>query len=167
MHVRDKTRMQLISTSVSRWRYIEWMKEHPLAWALPIQAILLFTRLNLLDPWRDEWHTLTAAPQPLSQIRSVAQASDKPPLYFLLVHFWIHIPWSSSLLLKIRALSCLWALLATVIFYRAWLRTEPLRIRRMFLALRVLSPLPAALCAHGTVVQHAAGARATSDLCRC
>jgi hypothetical protein len=132
--------MQLISTSVTRRRCIEWMKQDPLAWALSIQAVLVFARLSLLDLWGDEWFTLSVTPQPLNQVRSIVQAVGHPPLYFLLLHFWIHIPWSSSLLVKIRAMSCLWALLATVIFYRAWLRKEPLRIRRMFLALWVLSP---------------------------
>jgi hypothetical protein len=113
------------------------MKQAPLAWALPIQAVLLFARLSLLDAWGDEWQVLTVAPLPLNQFRPIA---NHPPLYFLLLHFWIHVPWSSSLLVKIRAMSCLWALLATLIFYRAWLRAEPLRIRRMFLALWVLSP---------------------------
>jgi hypothetical protein len=133
--------MQLISTSMSRWRIIDWMKQEPLAWALPIQALLLFSCLNLLDPWGDEWFTLAVAPQPLNQIRYIAQMSDhNPPLYFFALHFWIHLPWPSSLLLKMRAMSCFWALLATMIFYRGWLRTEPLRIRWMFLALWVLSP---------------------------
>lgn len=113
------------------------MRQNPLAWALPIQAALLFACLNLLDPWGDEWQILTVAPQPLNQLRPIV---DHPPLYFLLLHFWIHIPWPSSLLLKIRSMSCLWALMATVIFYCAWLRAEPLRIRWMFLALWVLSP---------------------------
>src|SRR5258706_13692255 len=44
------------------------------------------------------------------------------------------------MLLKMWAMSCIWALLATVIFDRGWLQTEPLRIQRMFLALWVLSP---------------------------
>ncbi|MGO9056009.1 MAG: hypothetical protein ACLQU2_01265 [Candidatus Binataceae bacterium] len=39
-----------------------------------------------------------------------------------------------------RALSAFWALLATVIFYRLWLREEEERTQRMFLALWVLSP---------------------------
>src|SRR3984893_4320152 len=98
---------------------------------------LLFVRLSLLDPGGDGSQILDVAPLLLTQFRPIA---NHPPLYFLLLHFWIHIPWSSSLLVKIRAMSCLWALLATVIFYRAWLRTEPLRIRRMFLVLWVLSP---------------------------
>ena len=133
--------MQAISISVSSRRCAEWVKEHPLAWALPIQAALLFSRLSLLDPWGDEWFTFTAAPQSLTEIRSIAQSSDiSPPLYLFLLHFWIHFPQFASPLVKMRAMSCLWALVATVIFYRAWLRAEPLRIQRMFLALWILSP---------------------------
>src|ERR1700732_2586029 len=106
--------MQLISTSVTRRQCIEWMKQDPLAWALPIQAVLVFARLSLLDLWGDEWFTLSVTLQPLNQVRSIVQAVGHPPLYFFLLHFWTHIPWSSSLLVKIRAMSCLWALLATV-----------------------------------------------------
>lgn len=133
----SKNWVRLISTSAPRWRWVQWIKQNPLAWALPIQAILLLACLNLLDPWGDEWQVLDVAAQPLNQLQPIP---DHPPLYFLLLHFWILVPWSSSLLVRIRSMSCLWALLATVIFYRAWVRAEPLRIQRIFLALWVLSP---------------------------
>jgi hypothetical protein len=34
--------------------------------ALLLQAFLLLSNLELLDPWGDEWFTLTTVPQPVS-----------------------------------------------------------------------------------------------------
>ena len=38
------------------------VQRNPLVWALPLQALLLLSNLDLLDPWGDEWFTLTAVP---------------------------------------------------------------------------------------------------------
>ena len=46
------------------------VQRNPLVWALPLQALLLLSNLDLLDPWSDEWFTLTNVPQPLSQVVS-------------------------------------------------------------------------------------------------
>ena len=46
------------------------VQRNPLVWALPLQALLLLSNLDLLDPWGDEWFTLTTVPQPLSQVVS-------------------------------------------------------------------------------------------------
>ena len=35
------------------------VQRNPLLWALPLQALLLLSNLDLLDPWNDEWFTLT------------------------------------------------------------------------------------------------------------
>ena len=108
--------------------------------ALAVQAALLFYRLDLLEPWGDEWFTLTTVPRTLSQIRSVVERVAHPPLYFFLLHFWIQIPWPASPLTKMRAMSVLWTLLATVILDRLWLIELEPRVRRVFLSLWVLSP---------------------------
>jgi Dolichyl-phosphate-mannose-protein mannosyltransferase len=121
-------------------RYADWVRRNPLACALAIQAALLFYRLDLLEPWGDEWFTLTTVPLPLKQIRTIVQSVDHPPLYFFLLHFWIQIPWPASPLVKMRAMSVLWTLLATVIFDRLWLVELEPRVRRRFLLLWVLSP---------------------------
>jgi hypothetical protein len=60
------------------------VRRNPLIWALPLQAALLFWRLDLLEPWGDEWFTLTTAPQPLTEIASIVAGNIHPPLYFLL-----------------------------------------------------------------------------------
>ena len=87
---------------------------NPLFWALPLQAILFFWRLDLLEPWGDELFTLNAAPQSLQQIASIVGHNIHPPLYFDLLHLWIQSPWPGSMLAKMRAMSAIWGLLATV-----------------------------------------------------
>jgi hypothetical protein len=114
------------------------VQQNPLLWALPLQALLLFSNLDLLDPWNDEWFTLTHVPQPLSQV--VFTDPINPPLYYVLLHYWIQLPWSLSPLASMRALSAVWTLVATVVIYVLWLRREVPRFQVMFLALWVLSP---------------------------
>ena len=121
-------------------RYADWALRNPLPCALAIQAALLFYRLDLLEPWGDEWFNLTTVPQPLSQLPSLVARASYPPLYYLLVHFWIQIPWPASLLTKMRALSAVWTLLATIILDRLWLTKLEPRVRLMVLAMWVLSP---------------------------
>ncbi len=121
-------------------RYAGWVTRNLLPCALAIQAALLFYRLDLLEPWQDEWFTLTTVPQPLNQIRTIVQDANHPPLYYFLLHFWIQIPWPASPLVKMRAMSVLWTLLATIIFDRLWLIELNPRVRRMFLVLWVFSP---------------------------
>jgi 4-amino-4-deoxy-L-arabinose transferase-like glycosyltransferase len=112
----------------------------PLFWALPVQAILLFWRLDLLEPWGDELFTLDTAPQSLQQIGLIVGNNIHPPLYFYLLHFWIQGPWPGSLLTRMRAMSAIWALLATVLIYLLWLREERQPVQRIFLLLWILSP---------------------------
>ena len=114
------------------------MQRNPLVWALPLQALLLLSNLDLLDPWGDEWSTLTTLSQPLSQVVSIDPMH--PPLYYALLHYWTQLPWPVSPLASIRAMSAVWALVATLIIYAAWLRWDRPRFQAMFLALWVLSP---------------------------
>jgi hypothetical protein len=125
----------------ARWlRYADWMRRNPLPCALAIQAGLLFYRLDLLEPWGDEWFTLTTVPLPLNRIRTMVEGVAHPPLYYFLLHFWIQIPCSASPLIRMRAMSVLWTLLATIILDRLWLIDLEPRVRRTFLLLWVLSP---------------------------
>jgi hypothetical protein len=112
----------------------------PLVWVLPLQAFLLFSNLDLLDPWNDEWFTITAVPQPVSQVVSTVAGNIHPPLYFVLLHYWIQLPSPLTPVAHMRAMSAVWALVATVIIYFLWLRRERNRFQQMFLALWVLSP---------------------------
>ena len=65
------------------------VQRNPLVWALPLQALLLLSNLDLLDPWGDEWFTLTTVPEPLSQVVSTVAGNIHPPLYYVLLHYWI------------------------------------------------------------------------------
>jgi hypothetical protein len=115
------------------------VQQNPLIWALPLQALLLLSNLDLLDPWGDEWSTLTThVSQPLSRVVFIDPMH--PPLYHVLLHYWIQLPWTLSPVATMRAMSAVWALLATVVIYAFWLRREGARFQAMFLALWVLSP---------------------------
>jgi hypothetical protein len=113
---------------------------NPLVWALPLQATLLFWNLDLLDPWGDEWFTLNTVSQPVSQVVPTVAGNIHPPLYFVLLHYWIQLPWTLSLAASTRAMSAVWALVATVVIYALWLRREEPRFQKMFFALWALSP---------------------------
>jgi hypothetical protein len=114
------------------------LQRNPLIWGLPLQALLLLSNLDLLDPWRDEWFTLTAVPEPVSQV--ISTDIMNPPLYYVLLHYWNQLPWTMSPVASMRAMSAVWALVATVVIYVLWLRREGPRFQAMFLALWVLSP---------------------------
>jgi uncharacterized membrane protein len=126
------------------------LQAHPLVWALPLQALLLLSNLELLDPWSDEWFTLTTVPQPVSQVISTVAGNVHPPLYYVLLHFWIQVPWTSSPLASMRAMSAIWAMIATLVIYALWLRREALSFQKMFLALWALSPC---LLLHGRMAR--------------
>jgi hypothetical protein len=116
------------------------LRPNPLMWALPLQALLLLSALDLLDPWGDEWFTLNTVPQQVSQVLSAVAENIHPPLYFVLLHYWIQLPWTLSPLASMRAMSAAWALVATVVIYFLWLRQEGAPFRAKFLALWALSP---------------------------
>jgi uncharacterized membrane protein len=116
------------------------LQRNPLVWALPLQAFLLLWNLDLLDPWNDEWFTITTVSQSVDQVVSTVAGDIHPPFYFVLLHYWIQLPWPLSPVAGMRAMSAVWALVATVVTYVLWLRWEGLRFQVMFIALWVLSP---------------------------
>jgi hypothetical protein len=130
------------------WPFRSWgwssenpnVHRNPLVWALPLQAILLFLNLDLLDPWGDEWFTLVTVPKSVRQVVSNVADNIHPPLYFVLLHYWIQLPWPFDLVASMRAMSAVWTLVATVVIYVLWLRREEVRFQEMFLALWVISP---------------------------
>ena len=125
-------------TSVLLDKVAPRLQRNPLVLALPLQAVLLLSNLDLLDPWGDESFQLTHVPEPLNQI--VFADPMNPPLYNMLLHYWIQLPWMLSPLASMRAMSALWAMVATVIIYVLCLRGEKSRFQVMFLALWVFSP---------------------------
>jgi hypothetical protein len=115
-------------------------QRNPLVWALPLQAVLLLSNLELLDPWGDEWFGLTAVSLPASQVVSAVAQNIHPPLYFVLLHYWSQLSWMLNPVASMRSMSAAWALIATVVIYFLWLRQERRPFQAKFLALWALSP---------------------------
>lgn len=107
---------------------------------LLMQALLLLTRPSLLPLWGDELFTLTTAARPPAAILARVGADIHPPLYFLLAHLWLALPFGADPLLSLRVLSCLFALGATVVLDRLLLRHAPEEARLWTLVLWVSSP---------------------------
>jgi hypothetical protein len=58
-----------------------WLRKHPIAAFLPLQALLCFWNLGLLSPWMDEAATLLLVRLPVRQILRIA-SDDVHPLAF-------------------------------------------------------------------------------------
>ena len=95
-----------------------------LAACLFVQAALLFSRLDLLPVWGDEQFTLDTSEHPVGEIAAIVRGDIHPPLYYFLVHYWMTLPFPADPIVKARALSGVWALATTVVFYRLWLNAE-------------------------------------------
>src|SRR3989339_1642966 len=75
--------------------------------------------------WRDEAYSVLLAGQPLSVI--IQKSSIEPPVYYVLLHFWIQLFGTSEI--ATRSLSLLGFMLATIVviewadklFGRSWL----------------------------------------------
>jgi hypothetical protein len=115
-------------------RGAKWLEPYCLPVCLIVQAALLFWRLDLLPVWGDEQFTLDTSVHPLARIAALVRDDIHPPLYYVLVHYWLEVPWSAALLVKVRAFSGLWALAATAVMHRLWFRDT------RFLLLWTLSP---------------------------
>jgi hypothetical protein len=109
-----------------------------LALCLFVQAVLLTHRLNLLPMWGDELFTLYAAQAPVEKMIDMVSGDVHPPLYFLLAHYWIRTV-SGDVLIRLRLLSVVFALLATVALDRLFLKHLQPRMRWWSLALWIFS----------------------------
>lgn len=105
-----------------------------------LQCLLYGIHLNLLPMWEDETFTFATTPQSPAQIVATVRDDIHPPLYFLLAHWWIKLPISSDVLVRLRALSVVFVILTTVVLDRLWLRDSPQRLRNWFLLFWTLSP---------------------------
>jgi len=101
---------------------------------LLLQALLLFSSLDLLAIWGDELFTMETVARPVNEIIPIAQRDIHPPLYFVLLHGWSQLPLPWHGVAALRAFSGLWALAASVILYLLWTRSA------VALALFALSP---------------------------
>ncbi len=116
------------------------LRRHPLAVALPLQALLYSLQLSLLAPWFDEADTLILMRGPLADAIANATSGLHPPLYFLLLYGWQRIPVGLPWTVQARAFSVLFGLAATVAADRFWARRLAPRARLWFLALWAASP---------------------------
>lgn len=119
---------------------IAFLRRHPLAAFLPLQALLYCWNLALLSPWGDEAGTLLMLRGPFGLLVRWAAEDVHPPLYYSLLYGWQRIPLGIDWAVQARLLSVLFALLGTVSLDRLWgNRFEP-RTRFAVLALWTLSP---------------------------
>ena len=121
-------------------RLLIWLAARPLAVLLPLDALLLFWRLDLLSPWFDEADTLLFMHGPLRQAIEIPASGLHPPLYFLLLWCWMHLPLGLAWTVQARTLSVLFTLASTFAVDRLWTRGLAAGARWWFLALWALSP---------------------------
>ena len=117
-----------------------WLRKHPLAAFLPLQAILYCWNLAMLSPWMDEAGTLGMVRHPLGDVIQIAATDIHPPLYFLLLYYWQKIPLGLAWATQARLISVLFALLGTVALDGFWGAKSGERTRFTVLALWTFSP---------------------------
>src|ERR1035441_5160644 len=129
----------------SRWRFgvsspPSRRLDAPLAVCLAVQVFLFSFRLDVLSMWSDEWGSLRVVQQSVPAILRFMAVDIHPPLYFLMLHFWLKLPLGGAPAVRMRLLSVLFALAATVAVDLLWARRLPARARLWFLALWTSSP---------------------------
>jgi len=117
-----------------------WLRKHPLAAFLPLQALLYCWNLPLLSPWGDEAGTLLTVRESLDNLIRFAANDVHPPLYYLLLYYWQRIPLRVDWAVQARLLSVCFALLGTVALDSLWGKRLEERARLTLLALWTLSP---------------------------
>jgi len=114
--------------------------DSPLAVCLGVQVFLFSFRLNVLSLWTDELWSLQVVHQSVPAILRLVAVDIHPPLYFLMLHFWLKLPLGGDPVVRMRLLSVLFALAATVAVDLLWARRLPASARLWFLALWTSSP---------------------------
>jgi hypothetical protein len=105
-----------------------------------LQSVLYGINLKLLPIWGDEVFTVLTVAESPRRICAIVRQDIHPPLYFLLAHWWNRIPIGSDPLVRLRALSALFAVLTTIFIDRCWLRSAPQGLRHWFLLFWTFSP---------------------------
>jgi hypothetical protein len=118
----------------------KWVRERPLAFFLPLQALMYFWNLSLLSPWFDEADELIYLHTTLAHSVAVAASGGHPPLYFAMIYYWMRLPFGLDWAVQARVLSVLFALAATVAADRLWARYLPGGWRLAYLSLWTFSP---------------------------
>ena len=119
---------------------ILWIRRHPAAAFLPLQAILCFWNLGLMSPWMDEVTSLRLVRLPLLDLIRSTASDIHPPGYYLLLFAWQRLPLGLDWTVQARALSVIFLLAAGAAADRLWASRLPERARLCFLALWTLSP---------------------------
>jgi hypothetical protein len=112
----------------------------PLVVVFCLQAALLFSALSLLPVWSDELSTLHTEARPIGAIITRVEGDIHPPLYFILLHYWIKLPLPWTGIAAMRAFSAAWALLATLLLDLLLTRSWPPLPQWLALSLFALSP---------------------------
>ncbi len=115
-------------------------RRHTLLLLAALQCVLYGTNLKLLPMWGDETFTAVTVAESPSRIIQLVREDIHPPLYFLLAHWWNRLPLGSDPLVRLRAMSVLFALLTTVFLDLRWLRNASPFLRNWFLLLWTFSP---------------------------
>jgi hypothetical protein len=105
-----------------------------------LQCVLYGINLRLLPMWGDETFTMETVAETPARIVQIVREDIHPPLYFLLAHWWNRIPIGSDPLVRLRALSALFATLTTVFLDRRCLRNTSQNLRNWFLLFWTFSP---------------------------
>lgn len=135
----DEARSKDLATA-SRRIAEDQLANRILVLAIIVQCLLYAVNLALLPMWSDETFTVQTAAESPAHIIQTVRDDIHPPLYFLLAHWWEKIPIGSEPLLKLRALSALFAIATTLFLGRRFLRSAPANLRHWFLLFWVLSP---------------------------
>ena len=104
-----------------------------------IGVLLRFRSTSKL--WLDEAQSVNISAHPLSQLTQYLRHDGAPPLYYVVLHFWMRVVGSTDL--DVRALSGIFGVLSLVAAYfalRAWWDSE-----LALIALAILAVLPYAI----------------------
>jgi hypothetical protein len=101
---------------------------------------MCFWKLGLLSPWFDEADELIFLRGTLANSINIPAGGGHPPLYFAVIYYWMRLPFGLDWVVQARALSVIFALLATLAADRFWARELSNRWRWAFLTLWSLSP---------------------------
>jgi hypothetical protein len=105
-----------------------------------LQAFLLTLNPHLLPMWGDEANTVHTVARPVGEILQLVRTDIHPPLYFLLAHFWLALTGAKDPLTALRLLSAFYAVCATILLERLWLREFETETRQWVLLLWAFSP---------------------------
>src|SRR4051794_17360189 len=87
--------------------------------ALVVVSLLLRTTQMAIGFWIDEGLSFGIADRPLGEIPLALKKDGSPPLYYMLLHFWVQLAGTSEE--GVRSLSLVFALLAIPIaFWAGW-----------------------------------------------